>query len=136
MNRRRVFRILAVMGSILILALTGFVIWAGTPAGVLLAEFAGALDTDTRVTVSSEPWLTFTPEEEPSDGFIFYPGGRVLPEAYAPAMRKIAEAGHTSLKLQIHCADGSMTLFADDHFSPSADQLHLFHPFLELSRAL
>ena len=31
---------------------------------------------------------------------------------------EIAEAGHTSLELQIHCADGSMTLFADDHFSP------------------
>jgi hypothetical protein len=94
MNRRWVFRVLAVIGIVLILALTGFVIWAGTPAGVLLPEFADALESDSRVAVSSEPWLTFTPDEAASVGFIFYPGGRVLPEAYAPAMREIAEAGY------------------------------------------
>jgi dienelactone hydrolase len=94
MNRRWVFRILAVIGIVLIVALTGFALWAGTPAGVLLPEFAGALESDSRVAVSSEPWLTFTPEEAATVGFIFYPGGRVLPEAYAPAMREIAEAGY------------------------------------------
>jgi dienelactone hydrolase len=94
MRRRWIIRILAVIGILLLVAVGGFVIWAGTPAGVLLPEFADALESDSRVTVSSEPWLTFTPQEEPSAGFIFYPGGRVLPESYAPAMREIAEAGH------------------------------------------
>lgn len=94
MNRRKLFRILAVLGIVLIIAATGFVIWAGTPAGVLLPEFASALETDSRVVVSSEPWLTFMPDEDPAAGFIFYPGGRVLSEAYAPPMREIAEAGY------------------------------------------
>ena len=94
MNRRWVFRILAVIGIVLILAVAGFIIWAGTPAGVLLPEFSDALESDSRVEVSSDPWLTFRPVEDASVGFIFYPGGRVLPEAYAPSMRQIAEAGY------------------------------------------
>jgi len=94
MSRRSITRILAVIGIVLIVVLTGFVIWAGTPAGVLLPEFMDALESDARVAVSSEPWLTFTPHEAPTTGFIFYPGGRVLPESYAPAMREIAEAGY------------------------------------------
>ena len=94
MKRRWILRILAVLGIIALVAGIGFVVWAGTPAGVLMPEFASALETDSRVVVSSEPWLTFTPDEAPAAGFIFYPGGRVLPEAYAPAMREIAEAGY------------------------------------------
>jgi hypothetical protein len=94
MNRRWIFRILAVIGIVLIVAVTGFVIWAATPAGVLLPEFADTLESDSRVSVSLEPWLTFNPVDAPATGFIFYPGGRVLPDAYAPAMREIAEAGY------------------------------------------
>ena len=94
MSRRWLYRMLTVIGIVLIVALTGFIIWAGTPAGVLLPEFVDVLESDSRVTVSSEPWLTFMPEDGPSSGFIFYPGGRVLPESYAPAMREIAAAGY------------------------------------------
>lgn len=94
MNRRWIFRLAAVIGIVLIAAVTAFVIWAGTPAGILQPEFADVLESDSRVTVSSEPWLTFRPTDAVSVGFIFYPGGRVLPEAYAPAMREIAAAGY------------------------------------------
>lgn len=94
MKRRWIFRILLGIGIVFIIALAGFIVWAGTPAGVLLPEFADTLESDSRVAVTLEPWLTFMPDEAPAAGFIFYPGGRVLAEAYAPAMREIAEAGY------------------------------------------
>lgn len=47
------------------------------------------------VLVSRSGWLTFQPTtEQPSTGLIFYPGGRVPPEAYAPSAREIAGEGH------------------------------------------
>lgn len=94
MKRHWIIRIVSVISIILIIAVIGFVVWAGTPAGVLLPQFADTLESDSLVTVSSEPWLTFTPTDNVTVGFIFYPGGRVLPEAYAPAMREIAENGY------------------------------------------
>jgi dienelactone hydrolase len=54
-----------------------------------------ALQSDDFITVSSEKWITFTPNEENiSTGMIFYPGGKVEPESYAPLLRKIAEDGY------------------------------------------
>ena len=42
-----------------------------------------------------EPWITSPPPgDEIKTGFIFYPGGLVPAEAYAPALREIAAAGH------------------------------------------
>lgn len=59
-----------------------------------MPEALASLETDDTVQVALEPWITFTPVgDEPSTGFIFYPGGLVEPEAYAPTARAIAEAG-------------------------------------------
>jgi len=53
-----------------------------------------ALEDDSLVVVDDDPWLVFEPQStDPTIGFIFYPGGRVPPEAYAPSARAIAEAG-------------------------------------------
>lgn len=91
MNRKRLL-----IGAVLILivVLAGFVIWAGTPAGALMDTTTTALQSGDNVTVTRERWLTFTPDIRPQTGFIFYPGGRVLPEAYSPVLRAIAEAGY------------------------------------------
>jgi pimeloyl-ACP methyl ester carboxylesterase len=62
-----------------------------------MPEAEAALASDELVSVETEPWLTFTPAEPASTGLIFYPGGRVAVEAYAPAMRAIAEAGYTAV---------------------------------------
>ncbi len=68
--------------------------WA-TFARPPLQEAVAALASDDRVTVATDRWLTFTPNQAPADtGFIFYPGGRVDPRAYAGLMRTIAEAGY------------------------------------------
>ncbi len=68
--------------------------WA-TYARPPLPEAVEALQNDDLVTVTYEPWLTFSPvQAAPDTGFIFYPGGRIDPGGYAPLMRAIAEAGY------------------------------------------
>ncbi len=62
-----------------------------------MPETEPAMISDEVVTVDDEHWLTFTPTDPSTTGFIFYPGGRVPAQAYAPPVRAIAEAGHTSI---------------------------------------
>jgi hypothetical protein len=79
--------------GLLILAMLIFMIWAKSPLGPM-PEALAAMESDQYVTVSAGPWYSFTPNnEEPTSGFIFYPGGRVDPRSYAPLMREIAIHG-------------------------------------------
>ena len=78
-----------------VLAVVGF-LWL-TDLVDPMPEAQAAMPSDERVSVSSEPWLTFTPAEPTGTGLIFYPGGRVEPEAYAPPLRAIAEDGYTTV---------------------------------------
>ena len=60
-----------------------------------LPEAVEALGSDGLVKVTQEPWLTFAPSEAPTTtGFIFYPGGRIDPQGYAPLMKAIASEGY------------------------------------------
>jgi predicted esterase len=60
-----------------------------------LPEALAALDSDSLVEVTQEPWLTFAPTQStPDTGFIFYPGGRIDPQGYAPLMKSIASEDH------------------------------------------
>ncbi len=95
MRRFKIWQIaLALIAILLLLGVVIFVIWAGNPLPAEEQAFA-ALENDASISVDTEPWLVFKPQStEPSAGFIFYPGGRVQPEAYAPAARNIAEAGY------------------------------------------
>lgn len=71
----------------------GFVIWGSTPLGPM-PEALTALESDLKVAVTTNHWITFAPAEaEAETGFIIYPGGRVDPRAYAPTARAIAEEG-------------------------------------------
>lgn len=54
-----------------------------------------SLVSDDIVDVKVDRFISFTPKNmEPTKGFIFYPGAKVEPEAYAPLCRKIAEQGY------------------------------------------
>lgn len=91
---RKVGRIVLVVLAIFILASIGFVIWGSTPAQPM-PEALEALQPNAQVTVSTSPWLTFSPaSKQPEIGFIIYPGGRVDYRAYAPAARQIAAQGY------------------------------------------
>ena len=69
----------------------GWVTFARQP----LPEAVEALESNERVTVSYDPWMTFSPaQDDPSTGFIFYPGGRIDPQGYASLMSKIAYEGY------------------------------------------
>ena len=60
-----------------------------------LPQAIEALQSDSLVTVSEDPWLSFFPTHAaPETGFIFYPGGRVDPRGYAPLMRALAAEGY------------------------------------------
>jgi hypothetical protein len=81
--------ILAFLGG----GVLGFVIWAETP-NPPMQEALDALVSDSQVTVSTSPYITFTPVgSSPTTGFVFYPGGRVDERSYSPAAREIAKAG-------------------------------------------
>jgi len=88
MSRRR--KALLVLSASLVVALTGFVIWAETPLGPM-PEALDALRSDSRVQVSSGEWFIFAPTgNRTTVGLIIYPGGRVDARSYAPAAHSIA----------------------------------------------
>ena len=76
----------------------GLPLWANTPAGEVMSEARLALESDQRVTVTRGRWLVFEPRDRtPSTGFIFYPGGKVAVEAYAPLGSALASAGQLAV---------------------------------------
>ena len=95
MRRHRKLILGIIAAALLVIGVAGY-LWL-TNLVEPMPEAQVAMDSDERVSVETEPWLTFTPTQPATTGFIFYPGGRVPAEAYAPAMRSIAEAGYTSI---------------------------------------
>lgn len=88
-------RSLLVIAVSLLIILVSFVAWAGTPSGTLMPEALAALEDDAQVSVAQAGWIEFMPAHLTAPaGFIFYPGGRVQAEAYAPLARAVAEAGY------------------------------------------
>jgi len=95
-RRRWPWVVAAVLGGVALVAVAALV-WFIQPQP-LLPEATAALASTDQVTFSDENgWLTFTPATgaPPDTGLVFYPGGKVPAEAYAPAARVIAEQGYT-----------------------------------------
>jgi pimeloyl-ACP methyl ester carboxylesterase len=90
-------KILLVVLAALVLAVVGFVAWASITNPVM-PEAAAALQSDPRVQVDTHPsggnWIVFQPAGiQPDTGLIFYPGGKVNYQAYAPYARAVASQG-------------------------------------------
>jgi len=82
--------ILSVVG----VAIMGFVIWALDSYGPM-EEALNALESDENVSISqkNDAIIFSPPSGEVNTGLIFYPGGKVEPEAYSVLARSIAESG-------------------------------------------
>lgn len=95
MSRKRWLIVLPVtLVLLLVLGLGGFVIWAADahPAGPAAMQ---ALETSDDVMVTGDRSLYFQPRVgRPQTGLVFYPGGRVEPEAYAVLAHDIAREGY------------------------------------------
>ena len=86
-------RIALLVIVVVIVALSAGFVWLNDLADPA-PEATTALASDDAVTVTRDGAIVFEPAEPATTGFIFYPGGRVAAEAYAPQMRAIAEAGY------------------------------------------
>jgi hypothetical protein len=80
--------------GILLVAVIGFIAW-GLIIPKPMPEALAAMQTDSEVTVTTDPWLVFQPiNQVPTTGLIIYPGARVDPRAYAPIAHSIAAQGY------------------------------------------
>jgi acetyl esterase/lipase len=84
------------IGLVLVMALAtgGFVGWTQVSRYPALPQAAEAATTATR---TPQGWLVFGDVTPDSTGFIFYPGGLVDMEAYAPMAQALAERGITTI---------------------------------------
>jgi pimeloyl-ACP methyl ester carboxylesterase len=94
MHNKRPTKWLILLGSFLLVAAGLWGLRWATYSRPPLPEAVQALESDDQVTVSDQPWLTFTPRQPPDSGFIFYPGGRIDPRGYAPLLKEVAAAGY------------------------------------------
>ena len=82
------------LAVVVIVAVSVFVIWVQTPYRATPQALA-ALDSDSNVTVTQRAYIIFQPVQvKPTTGFIFYPGARVDPRAYAVPLREVAAKGN------------------------------------------
>jgi hypothetical protein len=88
------YKILFIACLIVVVALSGFIIWAETPQSPM-QEAYNALQSDIHVSVLKGQWLVFQPNyNNYTTCFIIYPGGRVNYLAYAPYAHAIAAEGY------------------------------------------
>jgi hypothetical protein len=86
-------RILFGVIAMLVLGALGFVGWAVTGTHPAQDRALAALHTSQSVVVTQDRWIVFDPQAGTETGLIFYPGGLVEPQAYAPILRQVAEHG-------------------------------------------
>ena len=80
--------------GVVLLAVIGFIAW-GMIVPEPMPEALAAMQSDSQVNVTTDPWITFQPADQTATtGLIIYPGGRVDPRAYAPLAHAIASQGY------------------------------------------
>lgn len=92
-NGKRKRRIIT--GLILVLAVAGLFIWRYLTPYAPEERAVTALVSGGGVTVEqNDNWISFEPSVTLGTAVIFYPGGLVEAEAYAPLAKRVASAGH------------------------------------------
>jgi pimeloyl-ACP methyl ester carboxylesterase len=94
-------RLIVGLFTALVIAVVGFFAWVGTPLDAA-PEALSALESDSRVRVTIDEYVTFEPADvQPVTAFVFYPGGRVDYRAYSVPLRRIAEQGYLVILLPV-----------------------------------
>lgn len=95
MKKKLIKRILLILCSLLLLSVGGFAYYVVSGTAEASPQAVTALEPDENILVSTGDWLTFTPTTQtPTTGFVFYTGGLVDHQAYAPQLRAIAAEGY------------------------------------------
>ncbi|WP_066894795.1 alpha/beta family hydrolase [Clostridium nigeriense] len=93
-NKKILKNIIISIFIIVAVAIVAFIIWAKDsykPA----EEAKSVFNNQDIVEVTIDEFITFTPKDSKANkGFIFYPGGKVDPEAYSVLAQGIAEKGY------------------------------------------
>jgi hypothetical protein len=88
-------RVLLFIPLLVVVVIIGGFVWLATPVGASMPQARDAMLSDSDVQISDDTYLVFAPiDQEPTVGFIIYPGAKVPAESYAPTARAIAEAGY------------------------------------------
>ncbi len=83
---------------IVLVAAVGFVIYVSDYYHADSTALAALKSTNSYTVVNTDNSITFTPTKNKSTtGIIFYPGGKVQPEAYSVIASKLAENGYTTI---------------------------------------
>ena len=81
--------------ALLLISLAGFVFWASAAAPASPQALAAGQSGASVIVETPNAWQVFRPSRgQPTAGLIFYPGGRVAYQAYAPLLRPLAEKGY------------------------------------------
>jgi pimeloyl-ACP methyl ester carboxylesterase len=84
--------------ALVALLFAGVAVWMSVPFSYQKDLTAAALQSDQTISVALSPWLSFRPTStEPSEGIIFYPGGKTAPDTFAPVMRALAKEGYLAV---------------------------------------
>lgn len=83
--------------ALVVIAVASFFVYVGVfyhanTAAIDATEDRGIYANDAVTVEEEEGYIAFVPAN-PKEGFIFYPGGKVQAEAYAPLMQTLAEQG-------------------------------------------
>ncbi|MCB8942178.1 MAG: alpha/beta hydrolase [Ardenticatenaceae bacterium] len=91
----KVIRTIWLIGGIL------FLLWMVYSFQAHGVDTAVLQSTDQITVVETADTITFTPQNPQPVGLIFYPGGLVAPQAYAPLLRATAEQGYTAVLFKL-----------------------------------
>lgn len=66
-----------------------------------MEEVSQFLQDSNSVQVEEGKWITFSSNNSNGKGILFYPGGKVDPESYAPLLHQLAERGYNSYLIKM-----------------------------------
>ena len=106
-NKKKIIIISSSIGGFLLVLILAFFIYVTPYNHATESALSYMNDSSNSEVVNTNDYTIFKPKEGNKNvGFIFYPGGKVGNEAYAPMLRNLSDSGVTSIlvKMPFHLA--------------------------------